>query len=67
MDLVHGCGVPVVVTGVWVQLELLVELGFGFYWVRVSFFFSSDSRARAELGKSREQHARKFLPARLFL
>jgi hypothetical protein len=46
---------------------LSVELGFGFYWVRVSFFFSSDSRARAELGKSREQHARKFLPARLFL
>ena len=49
------------------QLELSIDLGFGFYWVRVSFFFSSDSRARAELGKSREQHARKFLPARLFL
>ena len=28
-----------------VQLHLSVELGFGFYWVRVSFFFSSDSRA----------------------
>ena len=35
----------------WVQLvlnvECSVELGFGFYWVRVSFFFSSDSRAMA--------------------
>ena len=27
------------------QLEMSVELGFGFYWVRVSFSFSSDSRA----------------------
>ena len=27
-----------------VQLELSVELGFGFYWVRASFFFSSDYR-----------------------
>jgi hypothetical protein len=31
-----------------VQLELSVELGFGFYWVCVSFFFSSDSRAELE-------------------
>jgi hypothetical protein len=27
-------------------LELSVELGFGFYWVRASFFFSSDSALR---------------------
>jgi hypothetical protein len=37
---------------VWAQLELSAELGFGFYWVRVSFFFSvelsSDSRAELD-------------------
>ena len=34
-------------------MELSVELGVGFYWVRdlvrVSFFFSSDSRAEFEI------------------
>ncbi len=35
----------------WVRLELSVELGFGFYWVRVSFFYSSDSRAEFEKDK----------------
>ena len=33
----------------WVQLEFSAELGFGFYWVRVSFFFSSDSRAELDI------------------
>ena len=45
----------------WVQLELSVELGFGFYWVRVSFFFSSDSRAWWDSGWDR---ARGIFPPR---
>ena len=38
-----GCSVQLVL-----NVECSVELGFGFYWVRVSFFFSSDSRAELE-------------------
>jgi hypothetical protein len=30
------------------QLELSIDLGFGFYWVRVSFSFFSDSRAELD-------------------
>ena len=42
----------------WAQLEMSVELGFGFYWVRVSFFFSSDLDARALIGQLAEMRNR---------